>query len=115
MEPLEVIAALKKELLPSDLDKPVTKMKKSELLEWFAAASVLPRMRVYYMSGDGKGIPSRLVAPEAAESIVPSDEEAEKWRVGKLRKLYKAFIRDLGLKRTNFDKLSSAEIAASIC
>ena len=110
MEPLEVIAALKKELLPSDLDKPVTKMKKSELLEWFAAASILPRMRIYYMSGDGSGIPSRLTAPEAAESIVPSDEEAEKWRVGKLRKLYKAFIKDLGLKRTKFDKLSRRKL-----
>ena len=110
MEPLEVIAALKNELLPTNLDKPITKMKKNEILEWFAAASILPRMRIYYMSGDGSGIPSRLTGPEASESIVPSDEEAERWRVGKLRRLYKAFIKDLGLKRTKFDKLSKRKL-----
>ena len=74
---LQLVAKLRDELVPS---QPLNKMSKPELIE---ESNFIQRMRAFHQKGE-RGIRSTLTEDED-ETLIPSQSEIQKWRVGKLR------------------------------
>ncbi len=71
-------------------EKPVSKMSKSELLEFIEEKSIIDRMKIYYGKQEGKKLKSKIhEAVEKEESMVPELADFRNMRVSKIRKVIK--------------------------
>ena len=83
---LQLVQKLRDEIVP---ESPLSKMSKPDLLSWIEEANLLSRMRTFHGKGT-RGIRSTLTDDEE-DSLVPSNNEVQRWRIGKLRKLVRNF------------------------
>ena len=82
-------------------------MSKRDLVAHFEDKQLLDRMRIFYGGPVGaRRIQSKLVDPVEEDDLPSSVDALSKWKVSKIRKLLRDFIRDLGIKK-KLNKLSA--------
>ena len=105
---LQLISKLREEIVP---DQPLSKMTKEDVLRFIEDASIIKRMRAFHQKGD-RGIRSAITEDED-DSLVPSEAELSKWRVGKLRKLVRDFHRATQITK-KYTKFSASRLRSHI-
>lgn len=104
---LETIQTLKKQVIP---DEPLTKLRKTDLIEFIENTDLLKRMMIFYEQGDPSGEKSRLLQENDIESIVPTATELKKLKTGAIRRLMRSFYKDSGLTSKKLSKLSNQKL-----
>jgi hypothetical protein len=105
---LQLVAKLRDELVPK---KPLNKLSKPELIQFIEESNFIQRMRAFHQKGD-RGIRSTLTEDED-ETLIPSQSEIQKWRVGKLRKMVRTFHRATQILK-KYTKFSAARLRSHI-
>ena len=105
---LQLVAKLRDEIVPST---PLNKMSKPELIQFIEESNFIQRMRTFHQKGE-RGIRSTLTEDED-DTLIPSQAEVQKWRVGKLRKLIRTFHRATQILK-KYTKFSAARLRSHI-
>ena len=105
---LQLVGKLKNELVPA---KPLNKMSKTELLQFIEESNFITRMRAFHQKGD-RGIRSAITDDED-DTLIPSQSEVQRWRVGKLRKMIRTFHRATQILK-KYTKFTSARLRSHI-
>lgn len=105
---LQLVAKLRDEIVPST---PLNKMSKPDLIQFIEESNFIQRMRTFHQKGE-RGIRSTLTDDED-DTLIPSQSEVQKWRVGKLRKLIRTFHRATQILK-KYTKFTSARLRSHI-
>ena len=105
---LKLVQKLRDEIVP---ESSVSKMAKPELLSWIEEANLLSRMRTFHGKGT-RGIRSSLTDDEE-DTLVPSNSELQRWRIGKLRKLVRNFHKATQILK-KYEKFSASRLRSHI-
>ena len=104
---LQLADKLRSAIVP---EKPLSKMSKSEILEFIEEKSVVERMRIYYGKKDGKKLQSKIhEILEKEESLVPELADFRNMKVSKIRKVIKTWHRDTQIT-TKLNKHGAAKL-----